>query len=204
MSLSSCDMHLEADAKMLATSLKRLACFIQKHPLKGRPIEQFPSVLGIGSYVWRLLQAISETGWDRFKISPQPDAPTLVEAMKTVYGPISVPTPSPNVEMAVDAPEAEEVAFTLVTNQKHKGKGKVPFPLSGTPSDSRSKTTLVSRALPLPKAVTTCPVTTTSKTVQAQTASPPVPLASKPKPKIKSFAQAVKANVSQQTPRFVL
>ena len=49
------DMHLEADAKVLATSLKRLACFIQKCPLKGRPIEQFPSVLGIGSYVWRLL-----------------------------------------------------------------------------------------------------------------------------------------------------
>ena len=31
---------------------------------------------------------------------------------------------------------------------------------------------------------------------------PPVPLASKPKPKVKSFAQAVKANVSQQTPKF--
>jgi len=58
-SLSGCDIHLEADAKVLATSLKRLACFIQKHPLKGRPIEQFPSVLEIGSYVWRLLQAVS-------------------------------------------------------------------------------------------------------------------------------------------------
>ena len=33
-------------------------------------------------------------------------------------------------------------------------------------------------------------------------APPPIPLASKPKPKAKSFAQAVKANVSQQTPRF--
>ena len=33
-------------------------------------------------------------------------------------------------------------------------------------------------------------------------ALPPVPLASKPKPKAKSFAQTVKANVSQQTPRF--
>ena len=40
-SLSGCDMHLEADAKVLATSLKRLACFIQKHPLKSCPIEQF-------------------------------------------------------------------------------------------------------------------------------------------------------------------
>ena len=123
------------------------------------------SVLGIGSYVWRLLQAVSEAGWDRFKISPQPDAPTLVEAMRTVYGLVPVPTPSPDVEMAVDAPEAEEVTFTLVTNQKRKSKGKAPSPLSGTPSNSRSETSLVSRAPPLPKAVATCPVTTTSKTI---------------------------------------
>jgi len=39
-----------------------------------------------------------------------------VEAMKTVYSPVSVPTPSPDVEIAVDAPEVEKVAFTLVTN----------------------------------------------------------------------------------------
>ena len=122
--------------------------------------------------------------------------------MRTVYGPVPVPTPSPDIEMAVDAPEAEEVAFTLVTNKKCKGKDKVPSPLSGTPPDSRSKTLLVSRAPPLSKAVTTCLVTMTSKTVQAQTVPSPIPLASKPKPKAKSFAQAVKANVSQQTPRF--
>ena len=152
---------------VLATSLRHLACFIQKHPLKGHPIEQFPSVLGIGSYVWRLLQAVSEAGWNRFKISPQPDAPTLVEAMRTVYGPVPVSTPSPDVEMAVNAPEAEEVTFTLVTNQKHKGKSKVPSPSSRTSSNSRSKISLVSRAPPLPKAIATCPVTTTSKTVQA-------------------------------------
>jgi len=167
MSLSGCDMHFEADAKMLIILLRRLACFIQKCPLKGRPIEQFPSVLGIGSYVWKLLQAVSETGWDCFKISLQPDAPTLVEAMRTVYGPVPVSTPSPNVEMAVDAPEAEEVAFTLVTNQKRKSKDKVLFPSSGTPSDSRSKTSLVLKAPPPSKAVTTHPVTTTSKTIQA-------------------------------------
>ena len=85
--------------------------------------------MGIGSYIWRLLQAVSEAGWDRFKISPQPDAPTLVEAMRTVYSPVPVPTPSPDVEMAIDAPEAEEVAFTLVTNKKRKGKDKIPSPL---------------------------------------------------------------------------
>jgi len=49
-----------------------------------------------------------------------------VEAMRTVYGPVSSLTPSPDVEMAVDIPEVEEVAFTLVTNQKHKGKDKAP------------------------------------------------------------------------------
>ena len=107
--------------------------------------------------------------------------------MRTVYGPVPVPTPTPDVEMAVDAPEAEEVAFTLVTNKKRKGKGKVPSPLSGTPSNSRSKISLVSRAPPVPKAVTTCLVTMTSKTIQAQMAPPPVPLASKPKLKAKSF-----------------
>jgi len=167
-------MHLEADAKVLTTSLMHLAHFIQKHPLKGCPIEQFPSVLEIGFYVWRLLQFVSEASWDCFKISPQPDAPTLVEVMRTVYGSIPVPTPSPDIEMAVNTLEAEEVTFTLVTNKKHKGKGKVPSPFPGTPSDSRSKMSLVSRAPPLPKAVTTRPVTTTSKTIQAQMAPPPV------------------------------
>jgi len=189
-------MHLEANAKVLATSLRHLACFIQKCPFKGRPIEQFPSVLGIGSYVWRLLLAVSETGWDHFKILSQSDAPTLVEAMRTVYSPVPVPTPSSDIEMAVNVPEIEEVTFTLVTNQKRKGKGKVPSPFSKTPSNFRSKTSLVSRAPLLPKAATTRPVTTTSKTIQAQITPPPVPLASKSKPKVKSFAQAVKANIS--------
>jgi len=123
--------------------------------------------LGIDSYVWRLLQAVSKAGWDCFKISPQPDAPTLVEAMRTVYGPVLIPTPSPDAEIAVDALEVEEVAFTLVTNQKHKNKNNVPSSLSGTPPNSRSKMSLVSRAPPLPKAVTTCLAVSTSKTIQA-------------------------------------
>ena len=201
-SLSGCDMYLEADAKMLTTSLRYLACFIQKHPLKSRPIEQFLSILRIGSYVWRLLQAISKAGWDRFMISPQPDALTFVEAIRTVYGPVPVLTPSPDVEIAVDIPEAEEVAFTLVTNKKYKSKNKVPSPLSRTSPDFKSKTSLVSRASPLSKAITTRLVTMTSKTIQAQMALSSIFLASKPKPKVKLFAQAVKANVSQQTPRF--
>ena len=51
MSLSGYDIHLETDTKMLAISLIHLAYFIQKRPLKSRPIKQFPSILGISSYV---------------------------------------------------------------------------------------------------------------------------------------------------------
>ena len=108
-----------------------------------------------------------------------------------LYGPIPVPTPSPDIEMAVDVPEVKEIAFTLITNQKHKGKGKVSSSLSGTLPDSRSKILLVLRAPPLPKTMTTCPATTISKTIQAQMAPLPVPLAFKPKSKVKLFAQAV-------------
>ena len=93
-----------------------LAHFIQKYPLKGCPIEQFPSVLGIGFYIWRLFQAVSEVGWNHFKILSQSDVPMLVEVMRTIYGPIPVPTLSPDIKMAIDAPEVEEVTFTLVTN----------------------------------------------------------------------------------------
>ena len=39
MSLSGYDIHLKANAKVLATFLMHLACFIYKHPLKGHPIE---------------------------------------------------------------------------------------------------------------------------------------------------------------------
>ena len=117
--------------------------------------------------------------------------------------------------MAVDTPVAEEVAFTLVTNQECKGKGKAPFLLFKSSSDSRSKTSLVLRAHSLLKTVTTClaskpvamipsPATTTSKTIQAQIALPSIPLTSKPKSKTKLFAQAMKANIFQQTPRFAL
>ena len=51
MSLSGCDMYLKANAKMLTASLMCLVYFIQKRSLNGRPIEQFPTILGVGSYV---------------------------------------------------------------------------------------------------------------------------------------------------------
>ena len=142
LSLSGYSRYLETNTKMLSTSLKCLTGFIKQHPLEGCPIEQFPTILGVGSYVWNLLQAISESDWDCFKVSPQTNAPTLVEAMRTVYGPNPIPTPSPDVEMDVDALEAEEVAFTLVTNKKGgKGKAKASF---SPPTNSRNKIPLVS------------------------------------------------------------
>ena len=132
--------------------------------------------MGVGSYVWNLLQAISESGWDCFKVSPQTNAPTLVEAMRTVYGPNPIPTPSPDGEMDVDALEAEEVAFTLVTNKKGgKGKTKVSSPL---PTNSRNKIPLVSRAPPASKAVTT---SAASKPAAAHSSSA-VAAATTPKP----------------------
>ena len=48
-----------------------------------------------------------ESGWNRFKVSPQTNAPTLVEAMRTVYSPKPIPTPSSDVEMDVEALEVE-------------------------------------------------------------------------------------------------
>jgi len=134
--------------------------------------------------------------------------------MRTVYGSNPIPTLSPDVEMVVDVPEVEEVAFTLVTNKKGKKKAKVSSP---SPTNSRNKILLVSRAPPVLKTVTTSTVakpavthptsavaaTTFSKPTHLQNASPPVPLASKPKPKAKSFAQAAKANnTAQKTSRF--
>ena len=51
LSLSGYSGHLETDTKMLSTSLKYLTGFIKQHPLGGHPIEQFPTILGVGSYV---------------------------------------------------------------------------------------------------------------------------------------------------------
>ena len=151
LSLSEYSGHLETDTKMLSTSFKYLTGFIKQHPLGGHPIKQFSTILGVGSYVWNLLQTISESGWNCFKVFPQTNAPTLVEAMRTVYGPNPIPTPFPDVKMVVDVPEVEEVAFTLVTNKKGKRKAKTSSP---PPPNSRNKILLVLRAPPAPKAVT--------------------------------------------------
>ena len=50
-SLSGHFGYLENDAKVLVSSVLRIARFIQKHPIKSRPIEQFPPILGAGSII---------------------------------------------------------------------------------------------------------------------------------------------------------
>ena len=66
-----------------------------------------------------------------------------MEAIKTTYSPNLVPISSPDIKIAVDIPETEEIAFTLVTHKKHKEKGTV----SSLPSifffNSRSKILLI-------------------------------------------------------------
>jgi len=61
-SLSGHFGYLENDAKVLASSVLRIARFIQKHPIGSRPIEQFPSILGAGSIIWHLFQTVSTAG----------------------------------------------------------------------------------------------------------------------------------------------
>ena len=58
--------------------------------------------------------------------------------------------------MPIDIPEAEEVAFTLVTNKKCKGKSKASFLSFMSFSDFKNKILLILWTPPLFKAVTTC------------------------------------------------
>jgi len=51
LSLSGYSGHLETDTKILSTSLKYLTDFIKQHPLGGHPIKQFPTILGVSSYI---------------------------------------------------------------------------------------------------------------------------------------------------------
>ena len=61
-SLSGHFGYLENDAKVLASSVLRIARFIQKHPIGSCPIEQFPPILGAGSIMWHLFQTVSAAG----------------------------------------------------------------------------------------------------------------------------------------------
>ena len=50
-SLSSHPGYIENDARMIASSVMCIMCFIQKHSIEGRSIEQFPLILGIDSII---------------------------------------------------------------------------------------------------------------------------------------------------------
>jgi len=128
-SLSSHPGYIKNDARVIVSSVMCIMRFIQKHSIEDRSIEQFPPILGIDSIMWQLFQTMSASGWDRFKISPTPNAPSLVEAMRTLYSPSVPEEPSPHLEMAVDEPVVEKVPFTTVTAKKHKGKDKKLHPL---------------------------------------------------------------------------
>ena len=190
--------YLENDAKVLASSVLHIACFIQKYSIGSRPIEQFPPILEAGSIMWHLFQTMSTAGWDHFKISPQPNSPSLVEAMRTLYGPNVLQEPSLNTEMAVDQLAVEEASFTTVTNKKSKGKGKV-LPSTNPSALSQNVPTpapVVSRAPPPPPPAKTATV----KPTPAKVATKP----QAPKQVSKSFAQAAHSGNLQSTPRFAL
>ena len=85
-----------------------------------------------------LFQAVSVVEWDHFKILLQADAPSLVEIIRTLYGPNLPQKLSLDVEMVVDKPlVVEEAPFTTVTNKKGKGK-KRPSPSTNTPVPSQN------------------------------------------------------------------
>jgi len=146
--------------------------------------------------MWHLFQTVFAAGWDRFKISPQPDSPSLVEAMRTLYGPNLPQEPSLDTEMAVDQPAVEEALFTTVTNKKSKGKGKVPPSTNlATPSQNMPTPAPVVSRVPPPSPPAK---TATVKPTPAKVATKP----QVPKQASKSFAQAARSGNPQSTPRF--
>jgi len=139
---------------------------------------------------------VSAVGWDCFKVLPQPDSPSLVEAMRTLYGPNLSQEPSLDTEMAVDQPAVKEAPFTTITNKKSKDKGKVP-PSTNLSAPSQNMPTpapMVLRVPPLPLPAKTA----TAKPILMKVATKPQ--ASKQVPK--SFAQAARSGNPQSTPRF--
>jgi len=137
--LSDCARHLKADAKILSLSLECFIYLIKKHPLREYSIDKFSTILGVGPYIWNLLQTISKADWNHFKVSSQPDAPILVEAIRIIYNLDLVLMFSSDAEVTVNIIEAEDVTLTLVANKKYKEKNKVPFLSSISFFDSKSK-----------------------------------------------------------------
>jgi len=87
---------------------------------------------------------MSKAFHNNFKVLPQANASTLVEAIRTIYSSDLFSTFSFNIEMAVDVSKTKEVAFTLVSNKKYKEKDKVSSLLFISSSNSKSNTLLIS------------------------------------------------------------
>ena len=124
------------------------------------------------------------------------DFSSLVEAMRTLYGPNLPQEPSLDTEMAVDQLAVEEAPFTTVTNKKSKGKGKVPSStnLSAPFQNVPTPAPVVLRAPPSPLPAKTA----TAKPSPAKVATKP----QVPKQVPKSFAQAACSGNPQSIPRF--
>jgi len=144
--------------------------------------------------MWHLLQTVSAAGWDHFKISPQPDSPSLVETMRTLYGPNLPQELSLDTEIAVDQPVVEEAPFTVVTNKKSKGKVSPSTNLSAPSQNVPTPALVVLRVPPPPPPAKTATV----KPIPAKVATKP----QAPKQASKSFAQAARSGNPQSTPRF--
>jgi len=62
LSLFGNSRHLETNAKIFSPYLLSILYIMKKHPFRGKSINQFSTILGVESYVWNLLQEISEAG----------------------------------------------------------------------------------------------------------------------------------------------
>ena len=100
--LSNYFRYFEIDVKMLSLSFGHFTYFIKKYLVRCS-VNQFSTILEVGSYIQDLLQIISEARQNYSKDLLQPDISTLIKAIKTIC------------------------FFTLIINKKHKEKSKVFF-----------------------------------------------------------------------------
>jgi len=109
--------YLETNTKILSSFLEYLIWFIKKCSLGKQSVDQFPTIIRVGSYIWNLVQTISEANYN-YKVLSQSNFLTLVKAMRSIYSSDLVSIPFSNIKIAVNILETEEVTFTLVTNKE--------------------------------------------------------------------------------------
>ena len=62
--------------KRLSPSILHIAKLIRKQLVVNHEFNGLFSIAGIGSIMWRLAQVISESGWDRYKVSQNHSSPS--------------------------------------------------------------------------------------------------------------------------------